>query len=233
MSIQPLILLITLLSTVACQNEHTPVLVKKHESESAGINYKKSRSSTQEILNSSNTKLRRIDLGPNETYIIKNEGAGLFYALSDCDLSWSENESKQGQLSLEESRVHFHIPGKHRIHNIARKSCSFLLFECLNSSEKRCENLDEIHELEGSFAEVLFKNQYYQVSKVRLEPGIEIPKHETHNRIIYALSTYQIEHNKNSTEKLESGDIYCTQDCTGQLANVGHTRAEWLEVHLK
>lgn len=97
--------------------------------------------------------------------------------------------------------------------------------------------LNDINSLEGNFAEMLFDNDSFRVTEVRLAPGESIPFHEGIHRIIYSMSDYMLEYEAADTglieRSFEAGEAHWHVPGTHMMRNIGDTEAYFLVVSYK
>ena len=90
---------------------------------------------------------------------------------------------------------------------------------------------------ENDFAEAIFDNNDFRITKVYLSTGESIPMHSGISRIIYSLSDYDLKYESDTEGKLEkqfnSGDIHWHEACQHALENAGETEATFLVVSYK
>jgi quercetin dioxygenase-like cupin family protein len=194
------------------------------------------------IFENDNAMVVKIRLAPGE-FISPPDGEGktrLIYSLSDYTLNWDKGDSKMEKKSWKQNDVHFHEAGKHYVKNIGSTTAEWLVFVKKSNNLPECgENTveNDVTSVTPEFAQTLFDNHEFKMAVVSLPEGGSIPKHSGINRIIYALSDYQILYESNKEEQTEktfiTGDIHWHEACQHGLENIGDDEAKYLVVSYK
>ncbi len=233
---------ILVLSTVfmlllsSCGNE------KKSESQkSAGQEEQKSSETAPEIIFENNyAKVVKISLAPGESQPIHDGASRVIYSLTDYSIDWEEKGENLGTITWKKGDIHFHEAGKHAAKNNGTTTAEWLVFAKKNTDLADCgyntvEN--DVNSVSPEYAQLLFDNDEFRVTRVKLPKGESIPAHSGVNRAVYSLSNYELKYESDAEGSVEKqfklGDVHWHQACMHSLENDGETEAEFLVVSYK
>lgn len=166
----------------------------------------------------------------------------IIYSLNDYTIGFQQDEMEVEEHQLNEDDVHFHESGEHYSRNTGEETAEWLVFE------RKTDDLPQADDLETDIEEdlnlnksttVLFENELFKATKVRVEPGMEIPEHEGSNRVVYSLSNYTVdfdseaEAEEDRVTEFEIGDVHWHQAAEHSVEISGNTLAEFLIVVYK
>ncbi len=164
----------------------------------------------------------------------------LIYSLNDYTIQWSEGEEDQGIKEWKAGDIHFHTAGKHAAKNTGTDKAEWLLFTKKTTELPPCDldtTLASLDAVAGEMTETLFENNHFKVNKVSLKPGAAIQKHAGINRLIYALTDYEIIYQAGeaepTTKSFQAGKVHWHEGCVHAVENAGGSTAEYLVVAYK
>lgn len=182
----------------------------------------------------------KVSLAPNEALTPHEGDVRLIYSLSDYSISWTEQGKDEGVKSWKKGEVHVHAAGEHAAVNTGSSTAEWLAFVRKTSDLPDCgENSleNDVNSVAEDVATIVFENVDFRVTEVRLPPSGKVPMHSGINRIIYALSDYQINYESDTEGAMEKafqkGDAHWHEACMHALENTGGTEAFFLVVAYK
>lgn len=185
-------------------------------------------------------KVVKVTLAPTESLEAHEGGERVIYSLSDYSIDWVEQGKDEGTKSWNKGDVHFHQAGQHAAKNNGSSTAEWLAFGKKDAELPDCgENTlgKDVNMVAADFAQLSFDNEAFRVTEITLPKGAKIPMHDGVNRIIYALSDYQIMYESEGEERneksFEQGDIHWHNACQHALENSGETEAKFLVVSYK
>lgn len=192
------------------------------------------------IFENNYSKVAKMSLAPGE-FLSTHEGENrLIYSLTDYSLDWEEKGEKLSSKTWKKGDVHFHEAGKHAAKNNGTTKAEWLVFTKKNTALPDCgDNTVENDVTSGSpdFAQLLFNNDDFRITKVTLPKGESISTHAGINRILYSLSDYDLKYESNTNGQVDKqfkvGDIHWHEACKHSLENNGDTDASYLVVSYK
>lgn len=184
-------------------------------------------------------KAVRVALEPGQK-LATHEGVDrLIYSLTDYTIEWIEDGESKGERSWAAGELHVHGPDNHAAVNIGAERAEWMAF-ARKSDLPVSESADidqDVTSLNNDFAEILFDNELFRVTKITLEPGDAIPPHEGTHRVIFSLTDYTVTYDSEETGErerfFEAGDIHWHEPGTHSLENTGDAVAEFLVIAYK
>jgi quercetin dioxygenase-like cupin family protein len=181
-----------------------------------------------------------VTLDPGEE-LTSHEGAKrLIYSLSDYTIDWEQGGADLGNKKWKRGEVHAHGPGKHGAKNAGDSKAAWIAFVRKTSDLPDCGDLSldkDVSSVSGDAAEILFEDADFRVTEITLKPGDSLPMHAGINRVVYALSDYEIRYWSDDSEAAEKtftkGDAHWHEACQHALENVGETEAKFIVVAYK
>ena len=181
-----------------------------------------------------------VSLDPGAELTSHEGGRRLIYSLSDYTIDWEEGDADLGTKQWKRGEVHAHAPGKHGAKNTGDSTAEWIAFERKTSDLPDCGDLSldkDVSSVSGDAAEILFEDENFRMTEITLNPGDSLPMHEGINRVIYALSDYQIRYWSDDSEAAEKtftkGDAHWHEACQHAMKNSGESVARFLVVAFK
>lgn len=163
----------------------------------------------------------------------------IVYSLNNYTIEFQQDRVDSEENQWERDDIHFHQAGEHRSINAGTRTAEWVVFERKTVELPPADDLYTDIEEDLSLNEtiLLFENDLFKVTKVRIESGMAIPEHEGRNRVVYSLSNYTIEYksedDEDRTREFQTGDVHWHRAAEHSVDNVGDTTAEFLIVVYK
>lgn len=181
-----------------------------------------------------------VTLDPGEALASHEGEKRLIYSLSDYTIEWEQGGADPGTKQWEQGEVHAHEPGKHGAKNTGDSRAEWIAFVRKTQDLPDCEGLsldNDVASVGGDAAKVLFEDEDFRVTEVNLDPGDSLPMHDGINRVIYALSDYDIRYWTDDSEASEKtfvkGEAHWHEACQHAMENSGESSARFLVVAFK
>ncbi len=185
-------------------------------------------------------KVLKIRLAPGEFLANHEGGKRVIYSLTNYYLDWEENGEKLGTKTWKMGDVHYHEAGTHAAMNNGTTIAEWLVFSKKNADLPDCGETTvemDVNSVSPDFTQILFDNDDFKITEVKLPFGEKIPSHSGVNRIIYSLSGYDLKYESEKVDEAEkyfaAGDIHWHDACSHSMENVGETEANFLVVGYK
>lgn len=156
------------------------------------------------------------------------------YALGEYQLEWTDGETTK-QSNWKKGQMHWHEAGKHAVKNVGTQPAEYLVVRRTGEKLPECDMralANDVYEVVPDMTTPVFDNAKLRVTKVTLPAGESIPEHAGINRLIYALSDYEIhftsESEGSSDKSHEPGDVEWHDGCMHAVKNIGGSPAEYL-----
>jgi quercetin dioxygenase-like cupin family protein len=182
----------------------------------------------------------KVTLAPGEQQPVHDGANRVIYALTDYVIDWEEEGQKTGEKTWKKGDVHFHEAGTHAAKNTGTTTAEWLIFAKKEAELPDCEDNTlekDVTTVAAEMASVLIDKDSFKITSVALPKGASIPMHSGVNRIIYALTDYQLAYESNTEGKSEkqfkAGDVHWHEACMHALENTGDSDAEFLVVSYK
>ncbi len=181
-----------------------------------------------------------VRLEPGEEQPVHEGAPRVIYSLSDYTINWTENGIDEGAKSWEAGDAHWHDAGPHAAENTGATTAEYLVVARTKATLPECDlaNLaEDVNQAAPDYSEILLENEHVRVTAVQLPAGASIPEHAGINRVIYALSDYQIDYTSNregsGAKALRQGEAHWHEACRHSLTNTGETEARFLVIAFK
>ncbi len=193
-----------------------------------------------EIFKNEYAQVVKVTLQPGERLAAHKGENRLIYSLTDYSIDWVEKGKEEGIKSWNQGDTHAHEAGEHAAQNSGETTAEWLAFVRRNAELPECGNNtaeNDVNKAAPDFATLLFENEDFRVSEVKLPPSGKIPRHSGINRVIYSLSDYTIlfeSNNQGTVQKsFRKGEAHWHEACLHALENIGETEARFLVVSYK
>lgn len=186
------------------------------------------------------SKVAKISLAPGESQSTHEGENRIIYSLSNYSIDWEEEGEELNSKTFKAGDVHFHEAGKHAAKNNGTTIAEWLVFTkkpkaLPNCGDNTIEN--DVTSVSPDFAQTLFDNDHFKVTKVNLPKGDSISTHSGINRILYSLSNYNLNYQSNTEDQVDkqfkTGDTHWHEACMHSLKNNGDSNASYLLVSYK
>ncbi len=161
-------------------------------------------------------------------------------SLNDYTIDWMEEGEEKGEKSWNSGDVHWHEGGMHAARNIGEYTARFAVIARKATPMPACEDdalEQDIHEVAPDKAEIIFENEHVRAIQVTVPAGELIPEHAGRNRVIYSLSSYDMDYRAEGEEETSNtyqmGDAHWHETCRHSLTNPGDTEAHFIVFALK
>lgn len=181
----------------------------------------------------------RVLLDPGQKLATHDGVDRLIYSLTDYTIEWIENGESLGERNWSAGDIHMHGADTHAAINIGPRTAEWMAFARISDlpDGEQTDIEHDVTSLDGQFAELLFDDELFRVTKIKLEPGEAILPHEGTHRIIFSLSDYTIQYDSEKTgtreRSFESGDVHWHELGTHSLENIGDSIDEFLVIAYK
>ena len=128
--------------------------------------------------------------------------------LSDYKIKWTEGDQVI-EKAWQKGDVHWHDAIEHAVENIGNADASYFV---VTRKEKVLPDAgdyaitQDASQLDSEHASSIFENEYVRLIEVKLAAGESQPMHHGIHRLIYSLTSYQIEYTSDQmdTKKLKT-----------------------------
>ena len=186
------------------------------------------------ILENDYVKVMLFELKPNAGLPLHQGEPRLVYALSDYTIDWTE-AGNTTEKSWQSGDAHWHEAGAHAIKNTGTSDARFLVVSRTSTPlpEVGADALSQdASAVDTMHADVVYENDHVRLMKVSLPAGESQPMHQGANRLLYALSSYEIAYASDQTDTVrtsfEAGEAHWHGADEHAVENVGTTPAEFL-----
>jgi len=181
-----------------------------------------------------------VTLNPGEELSSHEGDTRLIYSLSDYTIDWEQGGEDLGAKQWKRGEVHAHKAGTHGAKNTGNSSAKWIAFVRKTQDLPDCGDLSldkDVSSVSGDAAKILFEDEDFRVTEVTLNPGDSLPMHQGINRVIYALSDYNIRYWSDDSEAAEKsftkGEAHWHEACQHAMENSGESPAHFLVVAFK
>jgi len=234
------LLLLTIITLIwnGCQ---APSAEESQESETTAEEMTVSISEVSEvILENDYVRVMRVTLEPGQS-VTPHEGLPrTILSLNDYTIDWMEGGEEKGQKSWNSGDAHWHEGGMHAASNVGESTARFAVVARKATPMPACEDdalEQDIHVVAPDKAEIIFENEHVRVTQVTVPAGELIPEHSGTNRVIYSLSSYDMDYRAEGEEEtsntFQMGDAHWHETCRHSLTNPGDTEAQFVVFALK
>lgn len=180
----------------------------------------------------------RFTLDTGESLPVHEGHDRVIFSETAAHIQWTEGDASPREVHWQAGDVHTHGAEAHSVANVGEASISWVVFArkemaLLSPSDA----LEDAAETDEHLAKVVFDDDLARVLWVSLKPGEETHLHEGGDRIIYALSDYEIRFSTGTESPVErsweSGDVHWHRADQHQIKNIGTTQAEYLVVQFR
>ena len=161
------------------------------------------------------------------------------YALSDYKIKWTEGD-QVSEKEWKKGDVHWHDAIEHAVENIGDTDASYIVVTRKEMALPEAGNYaiaEDASQLDSEHANSIFENEHICMIEVKLAAGESQPMHHGVNRLIYSLTSYQIEYTSDQMDtksmKIEAGDIHWHTADKHAVENNGETLAHYLIFEFK
>ena len=161
------------------------------------------------------------------------------YALSDYKIKWTEGD-QESEKEWRKGDVHWHDAIEHAVENIGDVDASYIAVirkETALPDVGDYAMVQDASQLDSVHANSIFENEHVRIIEVKLAVGDSQPMHHSINRMIYSLTSYQIDYTSDQmgtkNTKIESGDIHWHTADKHSVKNSGETVAHYLIFEFK
>lgn len=184
-------------------------------------------------------KVTEFMLKPGDKLPLHKGDPRAIYALSNFKIKWTEGD----QVSEKEwikGDVHWHDALEHAVENIGDTDANYLVVSRKELALPEAGDYDiaqDASQLDSEHANSIFENEHIRIIEVKIATGESQPMHHGINRLIYSLTSYQIEYTSEQMDtknsKIEAGDIHWHTADKHSVKNNGETLAHYLIFEFK
>lgn len=184
-------------------------------------------------------KVTEFMLKPGDNLPLHKGGPRVVYAFSDYKIKWTE-EGQVIEKEWKKGDVHWHEALDHAVENIGYTDASYMVITRKEISLPDAGDYtieQDATQLDSENANCSFENEFMRIIEVKLAVGESQPTHHGVNRLIYSLTSYQIEYLSDQMDikntKADSGDIHWHTADKHAVKNNGETIAHYLIFEFK
>jgi hypothetical protein len=156
------------------------------------------------------------------------------YALSDFKISWTEDE-KTSEKEWKNGDTHWHAAAGHAIENIGESDAHYLVVSRKETALPATGEYDQSQDagaIDTLHSNVILDNEQVRIVKTNIPAEESQEMHHGINRLIYALSDYQIKYTSDKKEaevtQMTAGSAHWHNADQHTVENIGSNAAEYL-----
>jgi len=179
-------------------------------------------------------KVTEFMLKPGDKLPLHKGGPRVVYALSDYKIKWTEGD-QVSEKEWKKGDVHWHDAIEHAVENIGDTDANYIVVTRKDIALPDAGDYaidQDASQLDSEHANSIFENEHERIIEVKLAAGESQPMHHGVNRLIYSLTSYQIEYTSDQmdtqTSKIEAGDIHWHTADKHAVKNNGEIVAHYL-----
>ena len=176
---------------------------------------------------------------PGDKLSLHKGGPRAIYSLSDYKLKWTEGD-QETEKEWTKGHAHWHNAIEHAVENIGDTDANYLVVTRKEMALPQTDDYDiaqDASQLDSDHANIIFENEHVRIIEVKLAAGESQTMHHGINRLIYSLTSYQIEFISDKMEtmetKVEAGDTHWHTADKHAVENIGETLAHYLIFEFK
>ncbi len=176
---------------------------------------------------------------PGDKLPLHKGGPRAIYSLSDYKLKWTEGD-QETEKEWTKGHAHWHNAIEHAAENIGDTDANYLVVTRKEMALPQTDDYDiaqDASQLDSDHANIIFENENVRIIEVNLAAGESQTMHHGINRLIYSLTSYQIEFISDKMEtmetKMEAGDTHWHTADKHAVENIGETLAHYLIFEFK
>jgi quercetin dioxygenase-like cupin family protein len=161
------------------------------------------------------------------------------YALSDYKIKWTEGD-QVSEKEWKKGDVHWHSAVEHAVENIGDTDANYIVVSRKELALPAAGDYvikEDASQIDSEHSKNIFENEYLRIIEVKLAGGESQPMHHGVNRLIFSLTSYQIEYSSDQMAtknmKIESGEIHWHTADKHAVKNTGETMAHYLIFEFK
>jgi quercetin dioxygenase-like cupin family protein len=199
------------------------------------------KAATTEIVQFENdyVKLSEFKLKPGEKLHKHKGGLRVVYALSDYKIKWTEGD-QVSEKEWTKGDVHWHDAIDHAVENIGDTDANYIVVTRKEKALPESGDYDianDASQQDSKHAKTIFENDHVRIIDIKLAVGDSQPMHHGVNRLIYSLTSYQIQYTSDQLDtknsKIEAGAIHWHTADKHAVENIGETAAHYLIFEFK
>lgn len=176
---------------------------------------------------------------PGDKLPLHKGGPRAIYSLSGYTLKWTEGD-QETEKEWTKGHVHWHAAIEHAVENIGDTDAKYLVVTRKKMVLPQTDDYDiaeDASQLDSDHTNIIFENEHIRIIEVKLAAGESQTMHHGINRLIYSLTSYQIEFISDKMEtmetKMEAGDSHWHTADKHAVENIGETLAHYLIFEFK
>ena len=184
-------------------------------------------------------KLTEFKLKPGDKLPSHEGGPRVVYAFSDYKIKWTEGD-QVSEKEWTKGDVHWHDAIEHAVENIGNTDANYIVVTRKEKALPETGDYDianDASQQDSEHSKVIFENDYVRLIEVKLAVGDSQPMHHGVNRLIYSLTSYQIQYTSDQMDtkssKIEAGEIHWHTADKHAVENNGETTAHYLIFEFK
>ena len=184
-------------------------------------------------------KVTEFMLKPGDKIPSHEGGLRAVYALSEYKIKWTEGD-QVSEKEWQKGDVHWHDAIEHAVENIGDTDASYVVVTRKELALPEAGDYtiaEDASQLDSEHANSIFENEHVCIIEVKLAAGDSQPMHHGINRLIYSLTSYQIEYTSEQMDtknsKIEAGGIHWHTADKHSVKNNGETLAHYLIFEFK
>lgn len=171
---------------------------------------------------------------PGDKLPLHKGGPRAVYSLSDYKLKWAEGD-QETEKEWTKGHTHWHNAIEHAAENIGDTDANYLVVTRKEMTLPQTDDYDiaqDASQHDSDHANIIFENEHVRIIEVKLATGESQAMHHGINRLVYSLTSYQIEFKSDKMEtvetKVEAGDTHWHTADKHAVENIGETLAHYL-----
>jgi quercetin dioxygenase-like cupin family protein len=173
-------------------------------------------------------------LKPGESLPLHKGHPRAVYALTDYQIKWTEGDEAR-EKEWQKGDVHWHDAIEHAIENTGENDANFIVVARKETSLPETGEYDlsrDASAIDSAHSKITFENEHVRVIETNIPPEESQSMHHGINRLIYALTDYQIRYTSDKTEtkdtQIEAGSAHWHGADEHAVENAGTTPAHYL-----
>jgi hypothetical protein len=178
-------------------------------------------------------------LKPGEKLPLHKGGPRALYSLSDYTIKWTEG-GQVNEKKWQKGDAHWHNAIAHAAENIGETDANYLVVTRTAIALPETGDYDiaqDASQIDSEHASIVFENEHVRIIDVQIVANESQPGHNGINRLIYALTPYQIKYTSDKMDTTETnmnaGDAHWHTPDNHAVENTGETLAHYLIFEFK
>jgi hypothetical protein len=189
------------------------------------------------VLNESWVEVNRVEIPVDAAQTIHQGKERVIVSLNDYTIEWVEDGQKTSSKSWKRGDVHWHRAKDHAAKNIGTTPARFLVIAKKTPTKSAKKERKQHSKASKKLPNKVLENDFVVVTEVSLKPGEKQPIHQGDQRVIVALSDYEVLYRSGSKKdrkvKIKNESVHLHEADQHAVSNVGKTKAHYLIIQFK